>query len=328
VNGSDNERKEPPLTGDALFAILFPGQGAQHVGMGRELAKAYPEARDIFDRASDALGMDIATLCFEGPAEELNRTSLCQPAILTVSIAALEAWRACGGDGRAKATAGLSLGEYTALVYASALTFEDAVRLVRKRGQYMEEAGRENPGGMVTLLGLERERVNDAVEDANHHGIAQVANLNCPNQVVVSGTNSAIDWLVKHARDFGALRAIRLTVSGAFHSRLMQPAGERLARALQDVAISQPHVPVISNVSAKSVRSAAEIRGLLVDQLTHPVLWEDSMRFLLSQGIRQFAEAGPGKVLAGLLGRIDPSADVRSIGAPSDIEPPEENADA
>jgi len=295
--------------------------------MGRELAETYPEARDIFDRANDALGMDIAALCFDGPADELNLTSNAQPAILTVSIAALEAWQTHGGDGRAVAAAGLSLGEYTALVYASALTFEDAVQLVRKRGQYMEEAGRENPGGMVTLLGLERERVNDVVEDANSHGIAEVANLNCPSQVVVSGTNSAVDWIVKHAKDFGALRAIRLRVSGAFHSRLMQPASEKLARALQDVAISQPHVPVISNVSAKGVRSAAEIRGLLVDQLTHPVLWEDSMRFLLSQGVQEFAEVGPGKVLAGLLGRIDPSAEVKSIGAPDDIEPPREEGE-
>jgi [acyl-carrier-protein] S-malonyltransferase len=177
---------------------------------------------------------------------------------------------------------------------------------------------------MVTLLGLERERVNDAVEAANVHGIAEVANLNCPGQIVVSGSVSAIDWIAKHARDFGAMRAIRLKVSGAFHSRLMQPAGERLARALQEAAISQPHVPVVSNVTAKSVRSAAEIRGLLVDQLTHPVLWEDSMRFLLARGIRQFAEVGPGKVISGLLGRIDPTADVRCIGAPADIEPPEE----
>ena len=290
------------------------------MGMARELSAAYPEARAVFKRANEALGFDIAALCFEGPAEELNRTSLCQPAILTASIAALEAWQAHGSDGAACAAAGLSLGEYTALVYAGALTFEDAVRLVARRGQFMEEAARENPGGMITLLGLDRERVNDVLAGANEYGCAQVANVNCPGQVVVAGTTDALEWLAHRAKSFGAQRAIRLKVGGAFHSRLMAPAGERLARELGEVAISQPRTPVVSNVTAKVIREAAEIRELLVRQLTSPVLWEDSMRCLLAQGVRRFVEVGPGKVLTGLLGRIDPAAEGRNIQTPADIE--------
>ena len=305
------------------FAVLFPGQGAQRVGMGKELAAAYPEAKAVFARANEALGFDIATLCFDGPADELNRTSMCQPAILTASIAALEAWQTHGGGATACAAAGLSLGEYTALVYAGALTFEDAVRVVAKRGQFMEEAGRENPGGMITLLGLDRERVSDVLEGANEYGYAQVANLNCPGQVVLSGTSDALDWLAHRAKDFGASRAIRLKVSGAFHSRLMGPAATRLEHLLQEVAISQPRTPVVSNVTATAIGETAEIRGLLVRQLTNSVLWEDSMRYLLAQGVRRFVEVGPGKVLTGLMGRIDTTAEKRNIQTPSDVEPPE-----
>lgn len=302
------------------MAILFPGQGAQYVGMGQELAATYPEAQAIFERAKAALGFPVAKLCFQGPEEELARTSLCQPAILTVSIAALEAWQARTENHPHGPCAGLSLGEYTALVHAGALTFEDAVRVVHQRGQFMEEAARENPGGMLTLLGLEPERVADAVAAANDLGVAEVANYNCPGQIVISGTAAALDWLAGRARDFGARKAARLKVAGAFHSRLMAPAGERLERALQEVAISQPKLPVVSNVTGKFIRSASEIRDLLVRQLTCPVLWEDSMRFLLAQGIRRFVEIGPGKVLSGLLKRIDPTTQTHKINAPADIE--------
>ena len=305
---------------DKSYAILFPGQGAQRVGMCKELAEAFPEAKAVFDRANEALGFDIAKLCFEGPAEELNRTSLCQPALLTASIAALEAWRSRGGGLRPVPSAGLSLGEYTALVFAGALTFEDAVVLVHKRGQFMEEAGRENRGGMVALLGMDRERVADAVEAARAHGAADVANLNCPGQIVASGSEAAMEWLLHNARSFGAQRAVALKVSGAFHSRLMAPASERLQQALAGVAVMQPRSPVVSNVTAKFIRTASEIRELLVRQLTSPVLWEDSMRFLLSMGIRRFIEVGPGRVLRGLMAKIDKNAATASISTPQDVE--------
>ncbi len=308
------------MSAENSYAILFPGQGAQRVGMCRELAEELPEARGVFERANEALGFDVAKLCFEGPAEELNRASLCQPALLTASVAALEAWRSRGGGLDPVPSAGLSLGEYTALVFAGALTFEDAVVLVHKRGQFMEEAGRENRGGMVAVLGLEPERVGGLVEAARGHGIADAANLNCPGQVVVSGSEAAMEWVLKNARSFGAQRAVALKVSGAFHSRLMAPASDKLREALNEVAVMQPRSPVVSNVTAKFIHDASEIRDLLVRQLTSPVLWEDSMRFLLSRGIRRFVEVGPGRVLSGLLARIDKSVTTVCINSPDGLE--------
>ncbi|MBM4040187.1 MAG: ACP S-malonyltransferase [Planctomycetes bacterium] len=288
--------------------------------MGRELADACPEASAIFARANAALGFDLARLCFEGPAEELNRTSLCQPAILTVSVAALEAWRARGTCPEGVPSAGLSLGEYTAHVYTGAFAFEDAVRLVHQRGQFMEEAGRENPGGMVAVMGCNRERLNDALEGAREFGVAEIANLNCPGQVVVSGSVTAMDWLARNVRNFGAERAIRLKVSGAFHSRLMAPASDKLSRALAEAAIYPPHAPVVSNVTGKFVTFATDIRSLLVRQLTSPVLWEDSVRFLLAGGIQRFVEVGPGAVLKGLLAKIDELVKCCTLQAPADLE--------
>ncbi len=308
------------MAAQSAVAILFPGQGSQRVGMGRELAAACAEARAVFERANAALGFDLARLCFEGPAEELNRTSLCQPAILTASIAALEAWRARGTAPSSAPSAGLSLGEYTALVYAGALSFDDAVRLVYQRGQFMEEASRENPGGMVAILGIERERLNDALEGANEFGVAEIANLNCPGQVVVSGSALAMDWLVRNARNFHAERAIRLKVSGAFHSRLMAPASEKLARALAEVPLYPMRAPVVSNVTGKFVLSPTEIRSILVQQLTSPVLWEDSVRFLIAGGVEHFVEVGPGSVLTGLLAKIESSVKGYNIQTPADLE--------
>jgi [acyl-carrier-protein] S-malonyltransferase len=274
----------------------------------------------VFERANAAVGFDLARLCFEGPAEELNRTALCQPAILTVSVAALEAWSARGGVPAAAPSAGLSLGEYSALVYAGAFTFEDAVRLVHQRGQFMEEAGRENPGGMVAIVGCDRQRLNDALEGANEFGVAVIANLNCPGQVVVSGSTAAMDWLVRNAKSFQAQRAIRLKVSGAFHSRLMASASDNLSRALAAVPLYPLRAPVISNVTGKYVGSAADIRSLLVQQLTSPVLWEDSIRFLLAGGVERFVEVGPGNVLTGLLSKIEETARGYNIQTPGDLE--------
>ncbi len=303
-------------------AILFPGQGAQKVGMGRDLYESVPAARQVYEQANALLDMDLAKLCFEGPKEELDNTANCQAAILVTSLAALEALKARRGEAAAQAdlAAGLSLGEYTALCFAGAIGFDDAVRLVRRRGLLMEAAGRENPGAMLAVLGMDREAVMGLVAGVpGDLGTLVVANFNAPGQNVLSGSVEAIDWAASAAPEQGARRAIKLAVSGAFHSPLMGPAAEKLKDALAKTEMHDPQTPVISNVSAKPVASGEEARDMLALQLTNSVLWDDSVRWMVAQGVTEAMEVGPGNVLKGLLGKIDGDVAVSNVGTLADL---------
>lgn len=290
-------------------AYLFAGQGAQKVGMGKDLVEAFPQARDLFERASAILGFDLARVCFEGPAEELNRTDRCQPALLVHGIACLEVAKAKGFP-EAEAAAGLSLGEYTAHVYAGSLTFEDGVRLLQNRGRFMQEACDAVPSGMVSILGLDREKVAEAVDGQGDVG---VANLNAPGQIVISGENGALERAVAKCKELGAKRAIPLKVAGAYHSVVMKPAQEKMRAALAEVRIGRPRVPVYANVSARALVEPEEIRAALASQICASVLWEDSVR---AMGAATYYEFGPGGVLAGLVRKIDEKAQTTSIEGP------------
>jgi [acyl-carrier-protein] S-malonyltransferase len=289
------------------IAFLFPGQGAQTVGMGRELDRELPEASALFDRASDVLGFDLRSLCFEGPADALEATDKSQPAIFVASLAALEGLRksdpavveACAG------AAGLSLGEYTALVFAGALDFETALRIVEKRGQAMQAAALATPSGMASVLGLDEARIDELCRKVATHGRLWKANLLGPGNIVVSGEQAALECVEAAASDLGASRVIPLAVAGAFHSELMKPADERLRLALNDAQIRPPRVPVYSNVDALPHSEPDEVRRTLVSQVIAGVRWEDSMRRMLADGFDTFYEIGPGRVLTGLLKRID-----------------------
>jgi len=299
------------------LALLFPGQGAQTVGMGRDLAEAVPAARELFAQADQRLGFALSTICFEGPAEELNRTALSQPATLVASLAALAALQEEEPDipATARATAGLSLGEYTALVAAGALDFKDAVALVYRRGQLMQEACEQHPGGMVSILGLDANVVEAIVEEAKAAGTICAANYNSPGQIVVSGEVAAVDKAAQLATARGAKRALPLKVAGAFHSPLMASAAEAFASEVRSVTFRQPRIPVISNVTAEPITDPAAMPQLLVDQITRPVRWESSMRYLLDQGVTEVVEIGPGKVLTGLMRRIDSTVARRNVNA-------------
>ncbi|MFA5115477.1 MAG: ACP S-malonyltransferase [Candidatus Omnitrophota bacterium] len=301
----------------AVKALLFAGQGAQYVGMGRDLSAEFAESRGVFAKADHVLGFPLSGLCFEGPLEELVKTDNCQPAILAVSIAALRAFEArCPALCKEFSyTAGLSLGEYSALVAAGALSFEDAVYLVRKRGEFMEEEARKKPGKMLSVIGMEREAVRNLCADTN----TEIANLNCPGQIVISGGAKEIGEAERLAKDRGAKMALLLEVSGAFHSSFMKGASDRLARELDNVQIHKPRIPVISNVTARPATTPEEIKGNLVRQVASSVLWEDSMRFILSGGASDFLEFGPGKVLKGLMRRIDGRARVVNVEKKDDI---------
>ncbi len=275
--------------------------------MGRRLYESVPAARQLYDRAGEVLGYDLAKLCFEGPAEQLDSTICSQPALFVTSLAALESLRSESPDVvlACEAAAGLSLGEYSAMVFAGALDFESGLTLVQKRGAAMQEAADATPSGMVSILGLERVEVEALCDKVRGDDILEIANLLCPGNIVISGSNAACLRAAEVAQQAGAMKAVPLAVAGAFHTRIMRPADERLAEALDRVVLQKPTLPVVFNVDARPHDDPDEIRRLLIQQVLQPVLWEDSMRYLLDQGFDQFHEIGPGRVLRGLLRRID-----------------------
>jgi [acyl-carrier-protein] S-malonyltransferase len=297
------------------IAFLFPGQGAQTVGMGMRLAESLPAVRRLYDRAAEILGYDLAGLCFAGPAEELDSTVISQPALFTTSLAALESLRHESPEVvlSCEAAAGLSLGEYTAMVFAGVMDFEDGLTLVQQRGAAMQEASDATPSGMVSILGLEQVQVEALCEKVRGDDVLQVANLLCPANIVISGTVAACERAAEAAQGFGAMKAVPLAVAGAFHTPIMRPADERLAEALARVPMHKPKIPVVSNVDARPHDDPEEIRQLLIRQVLHPVLWEHSMRYLLAQGFDQFYEVGPGRTLRGLLRRIDRKVACHSV---------------
>ena len=277
--------------------------------MGRELADSLPAARRLYDEAQAILGYDLAEICFEGPEDELDSTAVSQPALYVTSLAALESLRASTPEivDSCAAAAGLSLGEYTALAFAGTMDFETGLRLVQRRGQAMQAASDAVPSAMVSILGLDRDRVAALCAEARDEkdDVLEVANLLCPGNFSVSGTNDACERLVDLAREAGAMRVAPLAVAGAFHTKLMQGAVEQLTKALADARMSRPRIPVISNVDAKAHDDPEQIRNLLIQQIVSPVYWEDSMRRLLADGFDRFFEVGPGRVLRGLLRRIE-----------------------
>ncbi len=291
----------------ARIAFLFPGQGAQHIGMGQVVASQYPAAAALFAQASEILGYDLAKICAEGPTEKLNSTAISQPAIFVTSLACLEKVKAEMPDlaERCEMTAGLSLGEYTALVFAGAMTFEDGLRVVQQRGEAMQAAADATPSGMASILMIPPEQVQMICEQASTEaGPVQIANFLCPGNLVVSGTLAGVNRAVELAEAANA-KVVRLTVAGAFHTEIMKPADERLAEALAGVEIKTPRIPVISNVDVQSHTDTAEIRDILVRQVLNPVRWEDDIKAMLAAGIEEFYEIGPGRVLTSLLKRIN-----------------------
>jgi len=295
------------------IAFVFPGQGAQSVGMGKDAYDASPEARAIFERADEALGFSLSRIIFEGPEDQLRLTVNTQPALLTVSVALLGL---IAGRVKPDYVAGHSLGEYSALVAAGVLGFEDAVRAVRLRGEFMEAAVPAGQGAMAAVLGAEREALRALCEEVSaEKGLVVLANVNCPGQIVVSGTAEGVKAVVERGKEAGAKRVIPLEVSGPFHSPLMQPAADRLERVLAELPMRDAEVPVIANVTAEPVTAADEIRVLLRRQVVAPVLWEDTVTRLIGLGVDTFVEIGSGSVLTGLIRKTDKTAKVHTVNS-------------
>ncbi len=300
------------------IAFVFPGQGSQSPGMGRELAEHFASAREVFEQADAALGFSLSKLCFEGPAEELQLTANTQPAILAVSVAAMRILAEKGV--RPDYVAGHSLGEYSALVAAGALELSDALRLVRKRGQYMQEAVPVGQGAMAALLGIDGGVVEEICREAAQDEVVSPANLNSPGQIVIAGHRGAVERAVEMAKARGAKRAMMLNVSAPFHCVLMKSAADRLAADLEAVPMRDPQVPLVKNADAQMACSASAVREGLERQVTAPVRWTESMRSLRSQGADFFVEVGPGKVLSGLMRQIDPAAKSFQTGTVASVE--------
>lgn len=295
-------------------AFIFPGQGAQSVGMGQDAFNAVPSARDMFQTADDKLGFSLSSIIFNGPDEELKQTANTQPALLTTSMAYLEAIRGTGI--KPDFVAGHSLGEYSALVCAGVLTFEAAVSIVRARGEYMEAAVPGGQGSMAAVLGAERQALAELCSSITADGhVVELANMNCPGQIVISGSAEGVAAAVERVKEAGGKRAIPLEVSGPFHSSLMKDAAGRLGDKLETATFQSPAVPVVANVTARPVEDASEIRGLLVEQVYSPVLWQDSVEWMIAQGVDTFVEIGPGSVLSGLIRKIDKTVKVINVNS-------------
>ncbi|CAN5608358.1 ACP S-malonyltransferase [soil metagenome] len=302
-----------------MVGLLFPGQGSQVVGMGRDITAAFPDARAVFEEADDVLGFSLSGIMQDGPEDTLTATANAQPAIMTHSIAVYRVVRDRLGD--VHMAAGHSLGEFTAYVAAGALSFADGVATVRRRGELMQRSGEARPGTMAALLGLDDDAVERVCREASTSGSACVpANYNSPGQLVISGDVPAVERAIELAKAAGARRAVLLNVSGAFHSPLMEVAESGLASQLAGVAFGAPEFAVVSNVTAAPVTDAATAQRLLVEQLTRPVRWTASMRTMLDAGVDRFHEIGPGNVLTGLLRRIEKSASCMALGTPNDVE--------
>ncbi|MBI3111645.1 MAG: ACP S-malonyltransferase [Ignavibacteriales bacterium] len=299
----------------STIAFVFPGQGSQYVGMGKDLNEQSSAAQELFRHADAILNVPLSRLCFEGPEEELRQTKNTQPAIFLHSMALAMSYR----GPRGAMAAGHSLGEYSALVYAGALTWEDGLRLVRLRGELMQQAGVDRPGTMAAIIGLDPKTVVDACEKASEAGIVQAANFNSPGQIVISGSVPGIRRAMELAKERGAKLVKELPVSGAFHSPLMESAQEGLKEALENTPIRDASIPVYANVTAQPVRDAGGIRQLLLQQLTSPVRWEESVAAMASAGASTFVEIGPGKVLQGLVKRILPNVALQGIDKYSDL---------
>lgn len=302
------------------IAFVFPGQGAQTIGMGKELADSYPEARAVFEEVDEALGESLSSLIWEGEIETLTLTENAQPALMATSMAAMAALKAEGVDiSRASYVAGHSLGEYSALCAAGTLTLSDAARLLRIRGKAMQAAVPVGEGAMAAVLGLDLAQVEQVARDAAAAGVCEVANENDPAQTVVSGTRAAVEKAVDLAKEAGAKRALLLPVSAPFHCSLMQPAANEMASALSDVSFAAPAVPVVTNVLATGVTDADKLRQLLVEQVTGRVRWKSSVEWMAAQGVSDVWEIGAGKALSGMIRRIDKSLATRAVGTPQEV---------
>ena len=292
-------------------AFIFPGQGSQYVGMGKELFENFSVAKRVFEEADDALHFSVSSLCFKGPEDALKLTENTQPAILTTSVGALRVLEAEKGM-TPQFTAGHSLGEYSALVASGALSFPEAVKTVRLRGRFMQEAVPVGEGAMAAVLGMEREQIEEICEACSSGEVLAPANFNCPGQIVIAGHSKAVERAIERIKQ-GGKKAVLLPVSAPFHSALMKPAGERLEKALEEISVRDLKIPVVTNVEAEVNHSKDRVKGLLVAQVSSPVRWEESMRKMIDKGVEQVLEIGPGKILSGLMKRIDHRIETKNL---------------